>query len=72
VSGIPFVLEINNALENKPDQSIEAGNVRPAAYTGPLPNRTPNNGPGVLILLAGSAISGFVFDQKEKIIASKN
>ncbi|MGL5831264.1 MAG: Ig-like domain-containing protein [Candidatus Altimarinota bacterium] len=66
VSGIPFVLEINNALENKPDQSIQEGNVRPAAYTGELPNRTPNNGPGVLILLAGSAVSGFVFTRKKK------
>lgn len=66
VSGIPFVLEINNALENKPEQSIEEGSVRPAAYTGQLPNRTPNNGPGVLVLLVGSAVSGLVLTRKKK------
>lgn len=54
VSGIPFVLEIRNALSEEPVVPLEQPDLHSAAYSGPYPVRTTDSGPGVLLLLGGS------------------
>lgn len=63
VSGIPFVLEITNALSQGPVVPLQS-DLKPAAYSGPYPDTTPANGPGVLLLFAGSAVAGYFLRKK--------
>ncbi len=66
VSGIPFVLEINNALSQAPTEPLAQPKLREAAYSGPFPDETPANGPGVVLLFAGSVLAGYVIKRKRK------
>lgn len=63
VSGIPFILEINNALSQGPAEPLQS-DLKPAAYSGPYPDTTPANGPEVFLLLAGSAVAGYLVKKK--------
>lgn len=66
VSGIPFVLEINNALSGQQAVlPLEQPDLRSAAYSGPLPEKTTESGPGLLLLLGSSVLGGYFFSRKK-------
>jgi hypothetical protein len=66
VSGIPFVLEIKNALSGQQSMlPLEQPDLHSAAYSGPLPYKTPGSGPGVLLLLGGSLLGGYFLRRKK-------
>jgi hypothetical protein len=54
VSGIPFMLEIKNALSQSPTQPLTQPDLKPAAYSGPFPPSTSQSGPEVLWLIVPS------------------
>ncbi len=67
VSGIPFMLEIKNALSEGPTSPIEVpDNLKPAAYSGPFPTNTTKTGPEVLLVLGASAAIGTLLKKKRK------
>ncbi len=66
VSGIPFVLEVNNALNvNSNVKPLPTPNLHAAAYNGPLPSQTPKTGPALFgVLLAAGALGTFFTKKK--------
>ena len=67
VSGIPFMLEIKNALSTAPTQPLQQPvALRPAAYNGPFPTKTASTGPEVFFLLGISAVTGVFASRKRK------
>lgn len=66
VSGIPFKLEINNALSEAPTKPLQDDNLKPAAYSGPFPQNTTKTGPELLLIgLSSLTASGFVLSRKK-------
>lgn len=66
VSGIPFKLEINNALSESPTKPLQDDNLKPAAYSGPFPQNTTKTGPELLLIgLSSLTASGFVLSRKK-------
>lgn len=65
VSGIPFVLEIKNALSEAPTSSIADNQLHQSAYNGPFPSQTTSTGPEVLVLLGSSLLVGYVVRRKK-------
>ncbi len=68
VSGIPFVLEIDNELsEVVPQQPLPTPDdeLNPAAY-GVEPGRHSSTGPGLLFLIPGALASGFILIRKKR------
>jgi hypothetical protein len=54
VSGIPFKLEINNALSESPTKPLVDENLKPAAYSGPFPVNTTKTGPGIMLIIGST------------------
>lgn len=65
VSGIPFMLEINNALTETPTKPLDDG-LKPAAYSGPFPTNTTKTGPELLQVLGASAALGSVWQTRKR------
>jgi hypothetical protein len=66
VSGIPFMLEIKNALSDAPTKPLETPDgLKPAAYSGPFPTKTSSTGPGVVLLLGISMAGGLLLKRKK-------
>ncbi len=66
VSGVPFRLEINNALSERPTEQLNDPNLRPAAYSGPFPSNTTQTGPELLFLAIPSVALAGWFKRKKK------
>lgn len=65
VSGIPFMLEINNALTEAPNKPLDDG-LKPAAYSGPFPTNTTKTGPELLLVVGASAVLGTVWQNRKR------
>ncbi len=66
VSGIPFTLEINNALSNHiPTESLDNKDLHSAAYDGPFPSNSPKTGPGLIFVIGGSSLAGAYLSRKK-------
>jgi len=64
VSGIPFMLEINNALTESPTKPLDDG-LRPAAYSGPFPTNTAKTGPELFLVFGASAALGAFWQNRK-------
>lgn len=66
VSGIPFTLEINNALSNQiPTNSLDNKDLHSAAYSGPFPSSTPKTGPSLIFMIGGSSLIGAYLSRRK-------
>lgn len=66
VSGIPFMLEIKNALTDVPTQSIADLNLHPAAYSGPYPAEATKTGPELMLVFGATGALSAIWHGKKK------
>lgn len=66
VSGIPFVLEVNNALSEKPTKPLDDPALHEAAYSGPFPANTSKTGPEMLLLVGASGLGSSIWFSRKK------
>lgn len=66
VSGIPFILEVNNALTEKPTKPLDDPALHEAAYNGPFPENTSKTGPELILLVGASGLGSSVWFSRKK------
>lgn len=65
LSARPYPSEMDNSLQKKPTSSIDENALKPAAYSGPFPAKSPNSGPEVLLVgVASLAVSALLRNRK--------